>query len=507
MSALSSSFEFATLPSEAPPWTILIVDDEPEVHDVTRMVLRNFRFADRPLQFLHAHDTIVAEKLLREESDVAVMLLDVVMESERAGLDLVRTVREKIGNHFVRIVLRTGQPGRAPEQHVIANYDINDYREKTELTSQKLATTIYSALRAYRDMRTIDAQRRGLERAIQASAQMFSHEHSQHFASSVLDQLTELVEFGSGALYCKNAHSDTEASADFRVAAATGTYAAFVDRNADEVLPRHVVDSLQKAFQNRRSVFCNDHYVLYVSDSTQSETLFYVGEKAALDELDQRLIEVFCLNVSIAHENLHLHHELLDSQLEMVYLLAGAAETRSHETANHVRRVGIIAEMLARAYGMSEREGEMMRLAAPLHDIGKIGIPDAILNKSGPHNPDEAIVMRKHAEIGARLLSVSKRPVMRLAGEIAHSHHENWDGSGYPNRLRGEQIPIGGRITTLADVFDALGSRRCYKEPWPIDAIAAFLTEQKGKKFEPRLVDLMFADWKRIQAIREDLPD
>jgi putative nucleotidyltransferase with HDIG domain len=496
-----------SLQPTAAAWTVLVVDDETEVHDVTRLVLRNFRFADRPLEFLHARDSATAVNFLRENPDIAVILLDVVMETDQAGLDLVRTVRERLGNHLVRIVLRTGQPGQAPEQAVIANYDINDYREKTELTAQRLATTMYAALRAYRDMRTIEAHRQGLERVIRASAQIFSQEHSHHFASIVLEQLTDIIGTERGALYCKVTHPQAELPEHFHIAAATGEYKQLLDRNADEKLPAHVVGSLREAYLGRKHVFGDDHYVLFITDSGKSESLFYVGEKASLNELDHRLIEVFCTNVAIAHENLHLQGELLDSQLDMVYLLASAAETRSRETANHVRRVGLIAEMLALAYGMDEKEADLLRMAAPLHDIGKIGIPDAILNKPGPHTPAETAIMRTHAELGAKLLAGSKRPVLRLAADAARSHHENWDGSGYPHGLRGTEIPLAGRITMLADVFDALGSRRCYKEPWPIENIRAFLTEQSGKKFDPRLVELMFGNWERFLAVREQLPD
>ena len=148
--------DVSTLPKVA-GWKVLIVDDEPEVHQVTRLVLGGFRFESSPLEFISAFSAAEARAQMLEHPDVAVILLDVVMETEHAGLDVVRAVRDELGNRQVRIVLRTGQPGQAPEHDIISAYDINDYKEKTELTAQRLSTTIFSALRAYRDLMTIEA--------------------------------------------------------------------------------------------------------------------------------------------------------------------------------------------------------------------------------------------------------------------------------------------------------------------------------------------------------------
>ena len=508
MGLLDDVIEFADEPARAlPPWKVLIVDDEPEVHSVTRLVLGNFRFAERPLDLISAYSSREAEQLLGRHDDAAVVLLDVVMESEQAGLELVRAIRERLGNQFVRIVLRTGQPGQAPEHEVIAAYDINDYKEKTELTAQKLATTLYAALRAYRDMRTIEASRRGLEQVIRASGQVFAHQPPPQFASTVLAQLGELAGLQGGALCCRVSRPHRDLPEHFQVAAASGDYARYLDGNADENLPPHIVQSLRAAYLQRRHVHAHDHYVLYFADSDAAEALIYVGQGQSLDELGQRLLQVFCSNVAIAFENRHLNNELVDTQLDMIYLLAGAAESRSQETANHVRRVGLLAALLGRLHGLDETTCELLQHAAPLHDIGKIGIPDAILNKPGPHTPEETVVMRTHAELGARLLGGSRRPVFRLAADIALSHHEHWDGSGYPRGLHGMDIPIAGRITALADVFDALGSRRCYKDAWPEAEIHAFITQRRGSQFDPALTDLLFANWDQVVALRRDLPD
>lgn len=489
------------------PWKLLLVDDEPEIHEVTRLVLGSFRFEGKPLQFLSAYNVDEAKRLLQTHDDIAATLLDVVMETENAGLDLVKYIREDLNNHQIRIVLRTGQPGQAPEHEVISNYDINDYKEKTELTSQKLATVMFASLRAYRDIMTIEANKRGLERVLAASAHIFSHEKSTEFASAVLSQLTALVGMERGALYCRVANVKSEEPEALVVTAATGDYAKYVNHRADEGLPAHILQTLKSACDSKRHQFQNDHYVLHFTDTLHSESLLYVGETWDLSEIDFKLVEVFCTNVSIGFENLHLNQELVEAQMEMICVLAGAAESRSHETAAHVRRVGLLAELLARLAGLDAKEADTLRNAAPLHDIGKIGIPDAILNKPGQHTPEESDVMRMHAIIGHEMLSQSKRGIFVTAAEIAMTHHENWDGSGYPKGLKGEEIPLTGRITMLADVFDALGSKRCYKDPWPTEKIREFIREQSGVKFDPKLVDLLFNNWDEAERVRSLLPD
>jgi CheY-like chemotaxis protein len=153
-------------PASEAAWKVLIVDDEEQIHAVTKMVLSDFRFRDKPLAFLSAFSGAQGREVLRDQPDVAVVFLDVVMETEHAGLDLAKEIREGLGNRFVRIILRTGQPGQAPERRVIVDYDINDYKEKSELTSQKLFSSMVTALRSYQDIMTIETSRRVLENII-----------------------------------------------------------------------------------------------------------------------------------------------------------------------------------------------------------------------------------------------------------------------------------------------------------------------------------------------------
>jgi putative two-component system response regulator len=184
---------------------------------------------------------------------------------------------------------------------------------------------------------------------------------------------------------------------------------------------------------------------------------------------------------------------LRGAQLEVLERLAQAAEFRDAGTGAHVSRIGVLAGQLALELGMSDDEAELLRHAAPLHDVGKVGIPDRILLKPGALEPDEWLVMQSHTLIGARILSGSDSRVVQLAEEIALTHHERWDGGGYPNRLRGEQIPLSGRIVAVVDVFDALRSERPYKPAWSLDDTLAELARQRGRHFDPRVLDAFLA--------------
>lgn len=185
-----------------------------------------------------------------------------------------------------------------------------------------------------------------------------------------------------------------------------------------------------------------------------------------------------------------LHAEVEDTQREIVYKLGEVGETRSKETGNHVKRVAQYSKDLALLYGLDIKEAQILFDASPMHDIGKVGIPDEILKKPTKLTKKEFEIMKTHAEIGYKLLKGSKRPVLKAAAIVAKEHHEKYDGSGYPRGIKGEDIHIYGRITALADVFDALGSHRYYKKAWEDDRIIDLLISEKGKHFDPALVDL-----------------
>ena len=197
------------------------------------------------------------------------------------------------------------------------------------------------------------------------------------------------------------------------------------------------------------------------------------------------------------------HDELQDSRLEVVWRLGRAAEYRDNETGLHIIRMSQIAAVLGRAYGMEEELADLLLVASPMHDIGKLGIPDRVLLKAGKLDDEEWGVMQTHAQIGADILVGGQSDLMIMAREIALTHHEKWDGSGYPNGLKGEAIPLTGRISAIADVFDALTSERPYKKAWTVEDAMELIRSESGKHFEPRLVELLQEKLPKVLEIKE----
>lgn len=195
--------------------------------------------------------------------------------------------------------------------------------------------------------------------------------------------------------------------------------------------------------------------------------------------------------------------EINETQVEVIEMLGRASEFKDNETGNHVKRVGEYAYLLAVKYGLDIREAELLKLAAPMHDVGKIGISDKTLKKPGRLNDEERSEMNKHAEIGAEILGMQKSKVLKYARIVALEHHEKWDGSGYPNGLEGDNIHLFARIVAITDVFDALTSKRPYKDPWTVEKTIKLLKEESGKHFDPRLVTLLIDNIDSVLIIKD----
>lgn len=503
--------------SAVPAWNVLVVDDEPDIHQVTRLALANIDFLGRPLNIISCYTGAEALEVLRQRNDIALILLDVVMESENAGLMVARIIREEIHNHKVRIILRTGQPGVAPERHVIETYDINDYKAKTELTRDKLFTAVLGTLRSYNDIMMIEhqramleANRRGLLQVIEASSCVFRQQSIRQFAQGVLEQLQALLFFEQEALYVVvqgGLTALTSPDGSIEVMYATGGYKSLCGHDLDNGELKRFGPAIDRAIREERSVYEADHFVGFFKSRYGAVNLLIIDGPVSMSHPDTSLIELFCRNVAIAYENLMLSNEIEDTQRSIIYQLSEVIEHRSSDAGHHIRRMAEFSWLLAKEMGLSDEDAEIIRAASPLHDAGKVAIPDVVLNKPGKLTDEERVIMNTHSELGYSLFSDARPRILQMAATIAHEHHEKWDGSGYPKGLSGKAISIAGRIVALADVYDALSHARCYKTAWPQEQVLEFIRASSGSHFDPEVVDAFFRILPQIEAIRIQFAD
>ncbi len=227
--------------------------------------------------------------------------------------------------------------------------------------------------------------------------------------------------------------------------------------------------------------------------------------KGSFTEEDEGLLRILATMAASFVENATLYNDLRRSHVETIYRMALVAEFRDQkDTGRHLRRMSRFSGILARAVGLSEAEAEDIRYAAPLHDIGKVAIPDSILRKPGSLTPEEYEEMKRHTIYGGQMLANAESRLLRLASRIAVGHHERYDGAGYPHGIKGEDIPLEARIVTVADVFDALISKRVYKGAWELEEVKAYFQEQRGKIFDPKIVDCLFANLDKILAAADE---
>lgn len=490
-------------------WNVLIVDDESDVHETTKRVLSDFEFEGRGLNFLHAFSGQQAKEIVEKNGDIAVILLDVVMETDESGLEVARFIREVLRNNISRIILRTGQPGKAPESRIIIDYDINDYKSKTELTSQKLFTTMVASIRSYRDLQLIERNRQGLRQVINSFSNLFEVRTLKSFTEGVLSQLLSLLKLNESSLLVEaSAFSAMRGEEDdFIINAATGDYGDYVDMFVSQVIPADIQKLLLKAVHERQCIYDNNDYIGYFETGHGDKHLLFVSGCEHLTEMDRDLLKLFCNNVAIAFENILLNREIVNTQKEVVFTLGEVVESRSKETASHVTRVGEMCYMLGKKIGLSAEDRELLRMAAPLHDVGKIGISDDVLLKPGKLTEEEYEQIKTHSLIGFEILKNSKREIIKTAALIAHQHHEKWDGTGYPDGLKGEEIHLFGRIVGLVDVFDALVHSRCYREAMDFNDVISIIEKERGKHFDPALVDVFLDSIGEVQDLLREFPD
>jgi len=336
--------ETAREDSSARKWKIAVIDDDAAVHEGTRFALSDYSLNGATLEILSAYSAAEGRTLMREHPDIAAVLLDVIMETDVAGLELVEYIRNEIKNETVRIILRTGQPGQAPERRVIVQYDINDYKAKTELTADKLFTSLTAALRSYQQLERMVQTRRGLEIIIDAASTLYDFKSMQRLAEGVLTQLASLLNVDCAGILVLR---DDGAGSEFSVLAGSGCYSRFIGTTSSRSLDPDLRQMVEAAFLRRKNEFADHRSVLYLRTGSGREVVVLLQAERQLSETDRSLVEIFSSRLSIAFDNVILYQQLHEANTQLEDRVA--QRTRALMQAN--RRLSAQWLRLQRANG------------------------------------------------------------------------------------------------------------------------------------------------------------
>jgi len=454
------------------PWKVLVVDDEPDVHAITSVIARDIVFLNRSVRIYSAYSEKEAREILTSVPDVALAMIDVVMEKDNSGLELVRFIREELRNNRIRLVIRTGQPGFAPPRDIISKYDINDYREKAELSGSALFTLIVAKLREYNDFVILDKQRILLSQLGSLTSMVVNlatESDFTRFVEEIFTSVSKILDVEARILHTSIDKEEYTAS-----------------RKPSWLSPA----------QNTQ-----EEFVFSIRTSIDNYKKFNVQFSCSLDDSFKKILDVFISELVTRIENDVISKDLVESLYKVVYIISEVTEARSLETGEHVRRVGTATKILAEALGINDEELPLLEIAAMLHDVGKIGIPDSILLKPSRLLDEEFEIMKQHTFIGYNILSTVDHPLFKMASLVALYHHENWDGTGYPKGLKGKDIPLYARIVGLMDVYDALLSNRIYRPAWEEEDVLKYIEENAGKKFDPTIIEIFKKNYDEIRNL------
>jgi signal transduction histidine kinase/response regulator of citrate/malate metabolism len=427
--------------STARKWKVAVIDDDAAVHEGTRFALSDYSLHGQTLEILSAYSAAEGRTLMRAHPDIAAVLLDVIMETDAAGLDLVEYIRNEIKNETVRIILRTGQPGQAPERRVIVHYDINDYKAKTELTADKLFTSLTAALRSYQQLERMVQTRRGLEIIIDAASTLYDFKSMQRLAEGVLTQIASLLNVEcAGILVLRD--DGNAANDDFSVLAGSGCYSRFIGAAGSKSLDPDLRSMVEAAFRRRKHEFVDHRTVLYIRTGSGREVVVLLQAERQLSETDRSLVEIFGSRLSIAFDNVILYQQLHEANTQLEDRVA--QRTRALMQAN--RRLSAQWLRLQRANGF---KNEILGTVA--HDLKNplgviLGRTEMLTELIGAGSSKESVTAQVE-----HIRDATKRLTSMVDHLISDAMADAFDIS-----IRREPVDIAGLVSEVVDANQPL---------------------------------------------------
>jgi signal transduction histidine kinase len=459
--------------STARRWKVAVIDDDQAVHEGTRFALSDYNLNGQKLEILSAYSAAEGRKLMRAHHDIAAVLLDVIMETDAAGLDLVEYIRNEIKNETVRIILRTGQPGQAPERRVIVQYDINDYKAKTELTADKLFTSLTAALRSYQQLERMVQTRRGLEIIIDAASTLYDFRSMQRLAEGVLTQIASLLNVDcAGILVLRDGGVVGD---DFSVLAGSGCYSRFIGTAGSKSLDPDLRSMVEAAFKRRKHEFVDQRTVLYVRTGSGREVVVLLQAERQLSETDRSLVEIFGSRLSIAFDNVILYQQLHEANTQLEDRVA--QRTRALMQAN--RRLSAQWLRLQRANGF---KNEILGTVA--HDLKNplgviLGRTEMLTELIGAGSSKESVTAQvEHIRDATR----------RLTSMVDHLISDAM-ADAFDITIRREPVDIAGLVAEVADANQPLAVNK--QQAITVSAPPNFVTMCDSDRMREAIDNLM----------------
>jgi signal transduction histidine kinase len=530
---MAEEAEFVTLiedeaqPAPHPPlpgWKVAVVDDDPAVHTGTRFALQDFNLHGRGLELLSARSAKEARALFRDHPELAVVLLDVVMETENAGLELVQYLREELKNETVRIILRTGQPGQAPERRVVVDYDINDYKAKTELTAEKLFTALTAALRGYEQLLRLTETRRGLEIIIDAAASLFDQRSLQRLAEGVLTQLASLMAVECAGILVLR---ETEGPNGLSVLAGSGSYRDYAATESKRALEAEIAELIHAAFADRRHAFAIGRTILYIGTGSGRELVVLMDTDRTLSDTDRALVSVFCSRLAAAFDNVTLYEQLeranqrLEEKVARRTAQLMAAKERLENQSERLKKanafksemLGTVAHDLKNPLGVilgrTEMLNELFAASAPA-----VGVREQVEHIRTTARRLTAMVDDLIADARADAVDISVRSYRvnlgMLAAEVAEANRKLASGKDQTLVVEvGENLFVRGDTERLREAVDNLVSNAVKYSPLEgeieVTAVqeddeAVIRVRDQGPGLSPEDFDRVFGRFQRLSA-------